>query len=194
MRLAPVRVALAIVLAAASAARADEPSRPGALLDVPFVAQTEALCGGASVAMVQRYWGAREVSAADFASLVDVATEWHPGVATRRRGPAAGLAGFRLERDAGSHPASRRERAPDHRPASGGTEPATLRRRRLVERRPRAVPRSGQPSLQDTLSCCVRQAVGADVEMDVAAPASPGADDSRANDGSFSARVRVGAD
>ena len=71
MPLAPVRVVLAIVLAAASAARADEPSRPGALLDVPFVAQTEALCGGASVAMVQRYWGAREVSAADFASLVD---------------------------------------------------------------------------------------------------------------------------
>jgi len=71
MRFARLRVALAIVLAAASAAWADEPSRPGALLDVPFVAQTEALCGGASVAMVQRYWGAREVSAADFASLVD---------------------------------------------------------------------------------------------------------------------------
>jgi hypothetical protein len=59
------------VLAAASAVWADEPSRPGELLDVPFVAQTEALCGGASVAMVQRYWGARQVSAADFASLVD---------------------------------------------------------------------------------------------------------------------------
>ena len=71
MRFARLRVAVAIVLAAASAAWADEPSRPGALLDVPFVAQTEALCGGASVAMVQRYWGAREVSAADFASLVD---------------------------------------------------------------------------------------------------------------------------
>jgi hypothetical protein len=72
MRLHRVPVALAIVLSAASAARADEPSRPGALLDVPFVAQTEALCGGASVAMVQRFWGAREVSADDFASLVDV--------------------------------------------------------------------------------------------------------------------------
>ena len=71
MRLARVQIALAIVLAAAPAVRADELSRPGALLDVPFVAQTEALCGGASVAMVQRYWGAREVSAADFASLVD---------------------------------------------------------------------------------------------------------------------------
>ena len=72
MRLHRVPVALAIVLAAASAVRADEPSRPAALLDVPFVAQTEALCGGASVAMVQRFWGAREVSADDFASLVDV--------------------------------------------------------------------------------------------------------------------------
>jgi len=72
MRLHRVPVALAIVLAAASAVLADEPSRPGALLDVPFVAQTAALCGGASVAMVQRFWGAREVSAEDFASLVDV--------------------------------------------------------------------------------------------------------------------------
>ena len=78
MRLARVQVALAIVLAAASAVRADEPSRPGALLDVPFVAQTEALCGGASVAMVQRYWGAREVSAADFASLVDARQDGIP--------------------------------------------------------------------------------------------------------------------
>jgi tetratricopeptide (TPR) repeat protein len=42
-----------------------------ALLDVPFVSQSERLCGGAAAAMVLRYWGERGVQAEDFASLVD---------------------------------------------------------------------------------------------------------------------------
>jgi hypothetical protein len=41
-----------------------------ALLDVPYVAQTPELCGGAAVAMVLRYWGTRDVFPGDFASLV----------------------------------------------------------------------------------------------------------------------------
>jgi hypothetical protein len=42
------------------------------LLDVPFVPQSEALCGGAAVSMVMRYWSAQtEVYAEDFAALVD---------------------------------------------------------------------------------------------------------------------------
>lgn len=41
------------------------------LLDVPYLAQTEDLCGGAAVAMVLRYWGARQVYPEDFAALVD---------------------------------------------------------------------------------------------------------------------------
>jgi hypothetical protein len=41
------------------------------LLDVPFVAQSEVLCGGAAAAMVLRYWGASNVYAEDFAELVD---------------------------------------------------------------------------------------------------------------------------
>ena len=41
------------------------------LLDVPFVAQSELLCGGAAVSMVMRYWGQAQVYAEDFASLVD---------------------------------------------------------------------------------------------------------------------------
>jgi hypothetical protein len=41
------------------------------LLDVPFVPQSEALCGGAAAAMVLRYWGAASVYAEDFASVVD---------------------------------------------------------------------------------------------------------------------------
>jgi Peptidase_C39 like family len=41
------------------------------LLDVPFVPQSEQLCGGAAVAMVMRYWGATAVHAEDFAALAD---------------------------------------------------------------------------------------------------------------------------
>jgi hypothetical protein len=41
-----------------------------ALLDVPYVSQTPELCGGAAVAMVLRYWGARDVFPQDFARLV----------------------------------------------------------------------------------------------------------------------------
>lgn len=43
------------------------------LLDVPYIPQTEALCGGAAVAMVLRFWGATGVYAETFADLVDPA-------------------------------------------------------------------------------------------------------------------------
>lgn len=49
--------------------------RSGGRLDVPFIAQSEALCGGAASAMVLRYWGARGVKAEDFASLVNRARD-----------------------------------------------------------------------------------------------------------------------
>jgi predicted double-glycine peptidase len=42
-----------------------------AVLDVPFVAQSELLCGGAAAAMVMRYWGERGIDAESFRSLVD---------------------------------------------------------------------------------------------------------------------------
>ncbi len=41
------------------------------ILDVPYVPQSEALCGGAALAMVFRYWGHGEVYAEDFAHLLD---------------------------------------------------------------------------------------------------------------------------
>jgi Papain-like cysteine protease AvrRpt2 len=41
------------------------------VLDVPFIAQSELLCGGAAAAMVMRYWGERGVDAESFQSLVD---------------------------------------------------------------------------------------------------------------------------
>ncbi|MEO8362526.1 MAG: cysteine peptidase family C39 domain-containing protein, partial [Vicinamibacteria bacterium] len=44
--------------------------RPLVIVDVPFLAQTEDLCGGAAAAMVLRYWGESAAQADDFASLV----------------------------------------------------------------------------------------------------------------------------
>ncbi|MGD9906465.1 MAG: C39 family peptidase [Vicinamibacterales bacterium] len=41
------------------------------LLDVPYLPQTEDLCGGAAVAMVLRYWGEPRVYPGDFAALVE---------------------------------------------------------------------------------------------------------------------------
>jgi len=62
----------------AAAGRSDAADRPvqagqperHALLDVPYLSQTPQLCGGAAVAMVLRYWGARDVFPQDFSPLV----------------------------------------------------------------------------------------------------------------------------
>lgn len=51
-------------------AQGDAPA-PLSLLDVPFISQSELLCGGAAAAMVLRYWGERGISAESFADLVD---------------------------------------------------------------------------------------------------------------------------
>jgi hypothetical protein len=58
----------------ASASLAEAEGEGGAalsLLDVPFLSQSELLCGGAAAAMVLRFNGERGVSADDFASIVD---------------------------------------------------------------------------------------------------------------------------
>jgi hypothetical protein len=44
---------------------------PLTILDVPFISQSEALCGGAAAAMVLRYWGERGLAAESFSHLVD---------------------------------------------------------------------------------------------------------------------------
>ena len=60
-----------------TAARAGAPPPEGGasetvrLLDVPYVPQSEVLCGGAAVAMVLRYWGEPAILAEDFAALVE---------------------------------------------------------------------------------------------------------------------------
>lgn len=63
--------AAASVIAAAGIARAQPSPSPVRLLDVPYLQQSEALCGGAATAMVMRYWGATGVYAETFAPLVD---------------------------------------------------------------------------------------------------------------------------
>ncbi len=47
-----------------------EAPAPSAPLTVPYIAQSELLCGGAAVAMVERWWGRRGVYAEDFTAIV----------------------------------------------------------------------------------------------------------------------------
>ena len=68
-------LACALLLCAPAAwAQTSSPPAPQApiqILDVPYIAQTEALCGGAAAAMVLRFWGERGLTAESFAHLVD---------------------------------------------------------------------------------------------------------------------------
>ncbi|MEO8522070.1 MAG: C39 family peptidase [Acidobacteriota bacterium] len=52
-------------------ARAQPPGTALHLLDVPYLPQSEALCGGAAVAMVMRFFGETGIYAETFAGLVD---------------------------------------------------------------------------------------------------------------------------
>jgi hypothetical protein len=58
-------------LAVALAGHADAQPAPLPILDVPFISQSEALCGGAAAAMVLRFWGERGLTAESFSHLVD---------------------------------------------------------------------------------------------------------------------------
>ena len=68
-----LRVLTAVALCAAAARLFSPPAfaQAPAILSVPYLPQSEALCGGASAAMVMRYWGDRDVYADAFAPLVD---------------------------------------------------------------------------------------------------------------------------
>ena len=56
--------------AAPTAVRAQTAPQSLQLLDVPYLPQSEALCGGAASAMVMRYWGATGIYAESFSDLV----------------------------------------------------------------------------------------------------------------------------
>jgi hypothetical protein len=55
---------------AAGPAPSSAPETRSALLEVPYLAQKDALCGGAAMAMVMRFWGDRTAAARDYQSLV----------------------------------------------------------------------------------------------------------------------------
>ncbi len=61
------------------------------VLEVPFVPQSQALCGGAAAAMVLRYWGERDVFAEDFAGLIRPARD---GIEAGRLASALAGRGF----------------------------------------------------------------------------------------------------
>lgn len=63
--------AAAAPLAAPRQVPATAPTGSTRLLDVPYLPQSEDLCGGAAMAMVLRYWGDRKVQPEDFLALVD---------------------------------------------------------------------------------------------------------------------------
>jgi hypothetical protein len=60
-----------LVMAAVAVPRAQPVPQSVPFLDVPYIPQSEALCGGAAAAMVMRYWGAVGLQAETFAHLVD---------------------------------------------------------------------------------------------------------------------------
>ena len=102
-----VMAAVVLVATAATPAVAQSPPADPAgstrLLDVPYLTQTEDLCGGAAMAMVLRYWGDRRVQPEDFASLIDRSAA---GIRTdvltadiKRRG----WQGFPIDGAAGAH-------------------------------------------------------------------------------------------
>lgn len=64
---------VAVAFAAAASAEIQSQGPPVGFLDVPYIQQSEALCGGAAAAMVMRYWGATNIYAESFAPLVDEA-------------------------------------------------------------------------------------------------------------------------
>ena len=93
---------LLIILAVhGSSVRGQTPDAdPLPLLDVPFISQTEALCGGAAAAMLLRFWGEKDVAAESFAHLVDrsaagIRTNALIGELRQRGWDATGIAGTR---------------------------------------------------------------------------------------------------
>ena len=68
-------------------------------IDVPYLPQTDALCGGAATAMVFRYWGDAHADVQEFAPLVDRRAG---GIATDALTAAVASRGWRTSRVDGS--------------------------------------------------------------------------------------------
>lgn len=68
---APVGATLLVIAISGIGMSAQSPPVERVALDVPFLSQTEDLCGGAAAAMLFRYWGDRHASVQQFEQLVD---------------------------------------------------------------------------------------------------------------------------
>ena len=82
-------------------------------VDVPYLPQTDAMCGGAATAMVFRYWGDAHADVQEFASLVDPGAG---GIANDVLAAAVMSRGWRIRHVDGSLDALReriRDRQPD---------------------------------------------------------------------------------
>src|SRR5438270_13902954 len=82
----PIVVATALALTQAASLR------------VPYVPQTDALCGGAAAAMVFRYWGDAHAGAAQFTALVQRGPGGSVGIADDVLAGAIRGEGWRTER------------------------------------------------------------------------------------------------
>jgi hypothetical protein len=107
-------VAASLALLSPPAAARDDGRQAGggaarlSLLDVPYLSQTEALCGGAAAAMVLRYWGAGAVAAEEFAPLVERAKG---GIEASALARAVEARGFQTHAAAGTPELVQRELA-----------------------------------------------------------------------------------
>src|SRR5262245_50205146 len=69
-----------------------------ASLNVPYVPQSDALCGGAAAAMVFRYWGDAQAGVDQFGSLVERRGGGVRGIATDVLTQAVASRGWRVDR------------------------------------------------------------------------------------------------
>jgi hypothetical protein len=106
MHRAAVATLLAFLGAVSTAAADGAAPESLRLVDVPYVSQSELLCGGAAAAMLMRHAGARGVHAEDFSSLVD---RRRHGIAAADLRRALAERGFDVHTASGS-PAAVRER------------------------------------------------------------------------------------
>ena len=90
---------LLVVASMLAAGERDAAASQEVRLNVPYVRQTKALCGGASAAMVFRYWGDAEADRDEFAPLLDRAAG---GLATDVLAEAIEDRGWRAVRFVGS--------------------------------------------------------------------------------------------
>ena len=134
----------------------------GVRLDVPYLSQTEAMCGAAAVAMLLRFWGDTHADIQQFATLVDQRAGRNRRTGVGGRGEASRLAdaSFRRFHWRPCRAASPRPTRRD--PDAGSPGPLPLRRRDGGYRHRSDRPRSGM----GPIPACRRQTSLARLEID----------------------------